>query len=110
MFNGEAIQDKIKSSSVAYSFGVGDMSFNVIQSILLRTGIVGMIIIIIFILSLWKNAPPICQAMIVVICVMSFIEALYFKEMMTLYLVFVTSIKNIELNYAKQNGFYNPRR
>lgn len=94
MFNGEVIQDKIKSSSVAGSFGVGDMSFNVIQNILLRTGIIGMIIILFYILSLWKNAPPICQAMIVVICVMSFIEALYFKEMMTLYLVFVTSIKN----------------
>lgn len=93
LFNGEAIQKKINTSSVSYTFRKGDMSFNVIQNILLRTGIVGMVIIILLIISLWRNAPPESQALIAVICVMSFIEALYFKEMMTLYLVSVVKLK-----------------
>lgn len=102
IFNGDVIETKIRSSVIADSFMEGDQSFNTVQSILLRTGIIGMFIVAIFILSIWRGGNSISHALICVIVALSFIESLYFKDFMTFYLVLIVGPNRNTISEGKK--------
>ncbi|HCK25520.1 MAG TPA: hypothetical protein DHW31_12285, partial [Bacteroides graminisolvens] len=85
--------EKIKQSVVAYDFEEDDQYFNAVHNILLRTGIIGAIIFIMFIVGEWKMNSPGGRALLLVLIVLMFISAIYFTETMALYLVLSGKLK-----------------
>ncbi len=93
LYNGERVAEKIKQSVVAYDFEEDDQYFNAVHNILLRTGIIGAIIFIMFIVGEWKMNSPGGRALLLVLIVLMFISAIYFTETMALYLVLSGKLK-----------------
>ena len=93
VYNAEVIQDKINKCRVAYTFKKGDMSFNLVQNVLIRTGLIGTIIFLFFWIGMLMSSNACGKSIMLVFFLLSFIEALYFKDLMTLYLVLAYKLK-----------------
>ncbi len=85
--NPVVIKDIISKSKVAFLFRENDFSFNTVQNSLIRTGLVGTLILFIFYLSLFRKGNIVGKTTIVTFFVLGFISAHYLTTTMLLYLV-----------------------
>lgn len=85
--NPEAIRSSILQSRVSTQFGENDMYFNTVQSVLIRTGIIGAILFILLLFFMFREADFSGKAIVSVFIVLSFIASLFFTETMALYLL-----------------------
>lgn len=86
----------IKSSPVAVFFEDDETYFNAIQSILLKTGYVGLIIFILLCISLSKENKFAGKAIVWSFFALSFVAGLFFTPTMALYLVLPYKMKQIK--------------
>jgi len=85
--NSDLIRTAIAQSKVSSLFMENDLYFNVVQNTLIRTGIVGIILLFLFYFGLFIRGNAISRTLIITLSVLSFISALYFTETMLLYLI-----------------------
>lgn len=84
--NPELIQETIDKSTVAHLFMPGDIYFNTIQTVLIRTGIIGLIIFSIFIGNLFLKTNITGKIGLLTLMTLSFIASMYFTELMFSYI------------------------
>lgn len=100
IYNGAKVQNKINQSPVADTFvSEEDQYFNMVHNILIRTGLIGALIIVLLLVKLWKNNSFAGHVILLVFVSLCFIEALYFKELTILYIVII--YKMLLDNYRK---------
>ncbi len=86
--NPRLIKDAISKSVVSGLFlSKDDMYFNVVQSALIRTGIIGTIILFLVYLNLFIRGDTGARTLILTIFILSFIAALYLNETMLLFFI-----------------------
>lgn len=88
LFNFERLRERINSSSVGWAFEANDDYFNVIQNVLIKTGILGMLIFLIFLFrDLWYKNTEYSKCIIFIFLVFSFVTNMYLTPTMVLYTV-----------------------
>lgn len=85
--SNEGILAKVKASPVSYSFDEKNLYFNTIQTVLIRTGIIGLFIMLVFLIGLWKKTTPCGRSFILLLVALSAISSGFFTEYMMMYLV-----------------------
>lgn len=86
--NPDEIKHYINTSSVSSFFWKkDDMYFNTIQSVLIRTGIIGLVIFIFMLCFFWRKTNYSGKAILFCFITLSFISAHHFSEIMCLYLL-----------------------
>lgn len=85
--NPDDILDAIHQSRASGFFGENDMYLNTAQTILCYTGIIGSVLFILVLISLWKSTSVCGKSIVLTFLVLSFIASLFFTETMALYLV-----------------------
>lgn len=98
------IKSRIRQSKVAFFFQENDMYFNLVQTVLIKTGYVGALIFGIMILSLWRKNNYQGKAILLAFTALSFTASLYFSMTMALYLVLAQKIKEQSLCEIKFNN------
>lgn len=84
--NSDLIKEAIKESSVSNMFIDGDFYFNTFQTVLIRTGMIGLIIISIFFGKLYIRATPVGKTSLFTLFILGFISSMYFTELMFIYI------------------------
>lgn len=82
----DTLKYRIKTSSVGFMFGENDTYFNLFQDILVKTGIIGMVIFLLFIYSLWKNNNYFGKSLIICLLTLGFISSIYLTNLMAIFL------------------------
>ena len=91
------IKSYIKQSPVSFAFeDDDDMYFNTMQTFLVHTGIIGVIMYLIFLYSLFKNNSSCGKAIILTLFILSFISSMYFSESFALYIVIAAVLQRLE--------------
>lgn len=86
--NTDIIKHAITKSEVSFLFkDDNDMYFNTIQTLLIRTGIIGTAIFIIFLIVLYRQTDWIGRTFIITITGLGFISAMFMTELMLVYLL-----------------------
>lgn len=99
------VESRIQQSKVSYLFRDNDMYFNMVQSVLIRTGYIGLLIFIVIIVTLWKRNNYQGKAILLAFISLSFTSSLYFSMTMALYLVLAQKIRQQNLCELKSNNF-----
>ena len=86
----------IKGSQVAFFFDDDETYFNAIQSVLLKTGYIGLVIFVILCFSLSRNNTHAGKAIVFAFLALSFVAGLFFTTTMALYLVIPHKMKQIK--------------
>ena len=81
------LSDIIRSSEVAWTFGVNDYYFNGFQNLIVKTGLIGLFIFYSFVLCLWKRKEWISRIIIMTYIFLSLQASLFFSFTMILYLL-----------------------
>lgn len=98
--NKEILKRRIASSPVSFTFkSENDLYFNAIHSILLQTGMIGLILFFIFIIWLWRGNNLTGKCVLLTLCILCGMESILFTHTMLLYLV-------ISLLMKKRNNDY----
>ena len=92
------IENTINKSPVFYMFK-DELYFNGFQSIIIQTGLIGLLIISIYIFSLWHHNNLSGQCCLAVYISLSFIAAVYLSYTMLLYFVIAYHLKNKKYQY-----------
>ena len=86
--NSEYFYYSARTSKAAFYFNdKNDTYINTFQSILIFTGLIGVIIFILLFVEIWKSASVGGRASLLVFYALSFVAALYFTDTMALYFV-----------------------
>ena len=92
--NFERLRERIVTSSVGWTFDDNDNYFNVIQNVLIRTGILGMIIMLLFLFKdLWHKNNACAKSLVLVFFTFSFMSNLYLTPTMILYTIIPYCLK-----------------
>lgn len=92
--NNAAIQDHIAHSVFAYTFAENhDTFFNGVQYTLLRTGIVGLIIMTLLFIQIYRNNNVCGRAILFGFIALMFMEAVFFGNNMVLFLILAERMK-----------------
>ena len=92
--NIETIKKKRDQCKVSWTFADdNDVYVNCIQDVLLRTGLIGAIIFMLMLLSIWKQNKLEGKAIVVTFFILSFFASLYMSSTMMLYLYLAYNIK-----------------
>lgn len=84
--NAILIQEAIDKSEVSHMFNPGDIYFNTIQTVLIRTGVIGLILFSIFIGSLFFKTNIIGKISLLTLTALSFLASMFFNELMFIYI------------------------
>lgn len=76
-----------QKSVVSQTFLAIDLYFNTIQIFLLNTGIVGCLLFLLILSSLWKKTNPCGRNILLTFVVFCFFSSMYFSEMMCIFLL-----------------------
>ncbi len=87
------IDSAINSSGVAWAFKKNDYYFNVVQGLLIRTGVIGMVVFVLFLLWGLRKTDSSGKAILLTFISLSFISSLLFTPTMALYLLLALSLK-----------------
>lgn len=99
--NDREIARATMSSAISNEFGDNqDTFFNGASYCLLRTGVIGFLLLFGFLISIYKNNSPQGKAIILSFIILMFLEAVFFANNMLLFLIFSQRIK--ELNIQNQ--------
>lgn len=90
------LMNYIKGSEVASLFGDDETYFNAIQSILIKTGYVGLILFFIMCFKLSNKNIYAGKAIVWTLVALSFVAGLFFTTTMALYLVMAKDLKDIK--------------
>lgn len=104
--DGKRIDSAIASSSVAWSFKDNDYYFNVVQTLLIRTGIIGTIIFLLFMLSSFRSVNSCGKAILTILLFLSFISAIHFTPVMALYILLALSCNK---EYEQRKSQLSPK-
>ena len=85
------INTAIASSIVAWSFNENDYYFNVVQTLLIRTGIIGTIIFFFFMIGSFKKVNSCGKSILTILLFLCFISAIHFTPVMALYILLALS-------------------
>lgn len=97
--NNTTLMDQaIQKSPVAYLFRENDYYFNTVQNILIKTGMVGCLIFIIFLISLYRRTNPAGKLIIITMIAISFVASMYLSNIMLIYLIFAYKLKKSNEN------------
>lgn len=93
IFNEQKIKEKIDDSIVASTFLKNDFYFNTFQHILLKTGYIGVIIMMMLFYSIWHKNDFAGKTIILIFVILLFISFHYFSVIMALYVVLASKLK-----------------
>lgn len=85
--DANGIREKIHASKVSFLFNDENLYFNNALSVLIRTGYIGMILMIVLITSLWRKTDPCGRSLICLYIGLSFIASFYFTNFMAIYFI-----------------------
>ena len=88
----------ISSSGVAWAFRENDYYFNVVQGLLIRTGVIGLIVFILILLRGLRRTDSSGKAILLTFVSLSFISSLLFTPTMALYLLLAHSLEKRDGN------------
>ena len=109
--NNPILMDRaIKNSPVSFMFEENDYYYNTVQNILIKTGIIGMLIFIIFLFKLYTQASSQGKAIIICMIAISFLASMYLSYLMLLYFVFAYNYKSNLLSYEEGRNNYHTYR
>lgn len=97
----QSIKEKIDISEVYYMFDDNDMYFNAIQTILIRTGYIGLLLFLIMLISIWRNNSYSGKAIILTFFILSFISSLFFSMTMAMYLILAYNLQQENKSLVK---------
>lgn len=100
--NTVLMENAIRHCKIPYLFGDQDYYFNTVQNILIKTGIVGVILFVIFLVETFRKANPVGKTILIGLTILSFIASMYLSYIMLLYLIFsvkLTVIRNEKGRY-----------
>lgn len=80
-------------SSVSFLFGDNDYYYNTFQSIIIKTGLIGLTIFTIFIYRLFRYTNIIGKSVLITFISLCFIASMYLSYLMLMYLVFIWNNK-----------------
>lgn len=86
------IDAAIGNSGFEWSFRENDYYFNVVQTLLIRTGIIGTVLFVLFLIGALKKTNSCGKAILVVLICLCFISAIHFTPVMALYLLLANSL------------------
>lgn len=89
------LRERIKTSEVGFMFRENDTYFNAVQDIMIRTGLIGLAIFILFLVDIWKGNNYLGKSLLLCLVVLCFISAIYMTSTMALFLIL--SIKSKEI-------------
>lgn len=95
--NTTLIKEAINRSSVSNLFMEDDLYFNTIQTILIRTGVIGLLIISFFFGKMYVGTNPVGKVSLVTLFALSFVASMYFTELMYIY---------IAVAFYNKKGYY----
>jgi len=90
------LKARINTSEVGFMFGDDDTYFNAVQDIMIRTGLIGLFIFILFLADLWKHNNYLGKSLICCLITLAFISAINLTSTMAMFLVLAI--------YAKKNN------
>lgn len=96
----QEVGEKINSSKVALAFADDDYYMNVVQSIMVFTGCIGVLIFTGLLIYLWKGNNWAGRCCIAIYVALGFIASLYFSYTMLLYLLVALLMKKENSNQA----------
>lgn len=82
-----------KKSPISFLFRDNDFYYNTIQNILIKTGIIGAIIFILFTIQLFARANPCGKTIVTTMTLLSFVSSLYLSFIMLIYLIFAEHLR-----------------
>lgn len=99
--NFALIREKIRLCQFAFTFSENDMYFNTIQNYLIKTGLIGLFLYILFLWRQFKKADSCSRSIILTIFVFSFMANIYLSYIMILYLLIPYFSNNSEICIKK---------
>lgn len=94
----QEVGEKINSSKVALAFADDDYYMNVVQSIMIFTGCIGVLVFMSLLIYLWKDNNWAGRCCIAIYVALGFIASLYFSYTMLLYLLVALLMKKENSN------------
>lgn len=91
--NPSLIKRAISRSSVSDMFEENDLYFNTIQTVLIKTGIIGLVIFLLFLFDIYHHNLNFGKIVVVTFLGYSLLASLFFTDIMMLYLVLAFSLK-----------------
>lgn len=73
------IKDKIEQCEVYFTFEENDVYMNCVQTVMVQTGVVGCVLFVFSLISLWRGNNFVGHCCIVVFIILSFIASIYFS-------------------------------
>lgn len=94
--NGTELYSRaINASGIAWAFAEGDYYFNGFQTIIIRTGLVGLILFYSFIIQLWRKSGSLGQSLLLIYIFTSLVAASFFSFTMCIQFVMTYSIYHL---------------
>lgn len=94
--NTDKIKQHIVDSNMHLFFDEDELYFNTIQEFLLRTGAIGLIFYILFLIGAAKNSDKCGKALLLTLFVLSFISSMFFTPMMAIFLLFARKDETLQ--------------
>lgn len=88
------IDSAIASSGFAWSFKENDYYFNVVQTLLIRTGIIGTLLFLLFMVGSFRRVNSCGKSILTILLFLCFISAIHFTPVMALYILLARSCSN----------------
>lgn len=85
--NFALIREKIRQCPFSFTFSENDMYFNTIQNYLIKTGLIGLFLYILFLWRQFKKSDYCSRSIILTLFVLSFMANIYLSYIMILYLL-----------------------
>ena len=85
--NFALIREKIRQCPFSFTFSENDMYFNTIQNYLIKTGIIGLFLYLLFLWRQFKKSDYCSKSIILTLFVFSFMANIYLSYIMILYLL-----------------------
>lgn len=94
--NGTELYSRaINSSGIGWAFADGDYYFNGFQTIIIRTGLVGLVLLYSFIIQIWRKGGILSQSILLIYIFASFVAASFFSFSMCIQFVLAYSMARI---------------
>lgn len=95
-----------KNCSIPFAFGKEDFYFNTFQNIIIKTGLIGCMLFISMLVSIYKQSSGFGRAIIITMSVIGFIASFLLSYIMLIYLLIAAKThKNLSFINKKQRNF-----
>ena len=94
----KTLDTRIQTSSVGFMFDENDSYFNAIQTFLIKTGFIGLIIYLILIVKMWRGNNYTGKSCLACLMALSFISSHYLTNLMAVFLIIAYKMKYEDKN------------